>query len=353
MAEPRDEFEAALRDRIGAAESRVRVTSPPPDGRSAAQDPTPWLRPALMLATAAAAVVLVVFVVGQLPDRSTGGATPSPSAAAGVSASARNGDFVLTLSSPRSTWTTEEAIAITATLSYDGDEPEVEIGGGGGPVVFSLAQLEGGDAVLGGGQDLPCLRYSLGPDAPLVWPFQKAGAVDGEPPFDLAFFQDPELHLPPGRWEVRAVLQYGDSDCGDVQELAVSIRLDVLEAEGSPGPSAVATEPPVSSSPPDRSPTPVPTPDDDQASVTGVLEGDPQLEGGCVWLRDQAGTAWEVIWPKGYEATFSDGVAVLVFNGEVVATAGDRLTVYGDRPAGAGSHCMVGIVYEADSVLIR
>ena len=352
MTEPRDAFDAALRERIAAAESRVQVTSLPPDGQSAEPRNARWLRPALMLATAAGAFGLATFVMGQMPDRSIGGATPSPSAGAGVSASARNGDFVLTLSSPRSTWTTEDAIEITATLSYDGDETEVEIGGGGGPVVFSLVQLEGGDAVLGGGQDLPCLRYPLGPDEPLVWPFQKAGGIDDEPPFDRAFLDDPQLRLPPGRWEVRAVLQYGIGDCSDL-ELVASIQLDVLEAEGSPGPSAVATEPPVSSSPPDRSPTPAPTPDDDRASVTGVLEGDPQLEGGCVWLRDQAGTAWEIIWPKDYEASFQDGSAVIVADGEVVAFAGDRITVYGNRPAGAGSHCMVGIVYEADSVLIR
>jgi hypothetical protein len=186
-----------------------------------------------------------------------------------------------------------------------------------------------------------------------VWAFQKSGGIDEEPPFDRAFFEDPDLRLAPGRWEVRAALEYGDPDCGNIQTLTVSISLAVLEAGGSPGPSAVATEPPVSSSPPDRSPTPVPTPGEDRASVTGVLEGDPHLEGGCVWLRDQAGTAWEVIWPKGYEATFRDGSAVLVADGEVVATVGDRITVYGNRPSGAGSHCMVGIVYEAESILIR
>jgi hypothetical protein len=351
MPEQLDDLDRSLRDRIGAAEARVQVSSTPPDGRSAEPRNARWLRRALMLATAASALVLAVVVIGQLPDRSTGDATPPPSAS-GVSDAARNGNFVLTLSSPRSTWTTEDAIEITATLSYDGNEPQVEIGGGGGPVVFSLVQLEGGNAVLGGGQDLPCLRYPLGPDAPLVWPFQKAGGHNDEPPFDLAFFQDPELHLPPGRWEVRAALQYGIGDCSDL-ELVASIQLDVFEAEGSPGPSAVATEPPISSSPQDRSPTPVPTPDGGQASVTGVLQGDPQLEGGCVWLRDQAGTAWQVIWPKGYEASFQDGSAVIVADGGVVATAGDRITVYGSQPSGAGSHCQVGIVYEAESVLIR
>jgi hypothetical protein len=254
MPEPLDEFDRSLRDRISAAEARVRVSSTAPAGGTAAPGPSRWLRPALVLATAAVAVVLAVVVIGQLPDRTIGDATPSPSAWEGVSASVRNGDFVLTLSSPRSMWSTKDAIEITATLTYDGHEPEVEIGGGSGPVVFSLVQLEGGDAVLGGGQDLPCLRYQLEPEAPLVWPFQKAGGIADEPPFDLAFFQDPELHLPPGRWEVRAALHYGDAECGDPQQLEVSIVLDVLEAAGSPGPSAVATEPPVSSAV--ASPTP-------------------------------------------------------------------------------------------------
>jgi hypothetical protein len=254
MPEQLDDFDQSLRDRIGAAEARVRVSSAPPDG-VAAPGAVRWLRPALVLATAAAALVLAVLVIGQLPDRSIGGATPSPSAMAGVSESARNGDFVLTLSSPRSTWTTEDAIQITAALSYHGDEAEVEITGGGGPVVFSLIQLEGGDAILGGGQDLPCLRYALGPNEPLVWPFQKAGGIDEEPPFDRVFFDDPELHLPPGRWEVRAVLDYGDRDCRPITELAVSISLAVMEAGGSPGPSARATEPPRSSLPPTATPT--------------------------------------------------------------------------------------------------
>ncbi len=355
MTEQHDPFDATLRDRIGAAESRVRVSPAPLGGVPAAPGPARWLRPALVLATAAVAVVLAVLVIGQLPDRTIGGATPSPSAGEGVSASTRNGDFVLTLSSPRSTWTTEDAIEITAMLSYDGDRPQVEISGGAGPVVFTLVQLEGGDAaLLEGAQHLPCLHVSLGPDSPLVWPYQKTGVVDSYPPFDRAFFDDPELHLPPGRWEIRAVLDFGDPGCENIRRLEVSITLAILEAEGSPGPSAVATEPPVSSIPAvPASPTPSATLEATPASVTGILEGDPQLEGGCVWLRDQADTAWEVIWPEPYEATFREGSAVLVADGGVVARAGDRITVYGSRPAGAGSHCMVGIVYEAESVLIR
>ena len=352
MPEPNDEFDTTLRDRIGAAEARVRVSSTPPAEPSAAPRSALWLRPALVLATAAAGAVLAIVVIGQLPDRSAGDGTPSPSAEDGVSASARSGDFVLTLSSPRSTWTTEDDVQVTATLSYEGNEPEVEIGGGGGPVVFSLRQLEGGNAVLGGGQDLPCLRYAVGPDSPLVWPFEKSGAVSEEPPFNLAFFQEPGLQLPPGRWEARAFLQYGVGKCGDLR-LEVSIQLDVLEGAGPPGPSAAATEPPGTSSPePSYRATPNPE-SDGPAAITGVLAGDEQLEGGCFWLRDASGIRWEILWPDGYRTTFRDGAPVLLRDGRIVAEAGYEVTVRGRSPSGVGSHCMVGIVYEADTVEVN
>jgi hypothetical protein len=152
--------------------------------------------------------------------------------------------------------------------------------------VFSLVQLEGGDAVMSGGQTLPCLSYALGPEEPLVWPFQKGGEID--PPFDHAFYGDPELHLPHGRWEVRAVLDYGYPGCGNTQELAVSISLAVLEAEGSPDPSAVATEPPVGSAPPSPGAPAAPTtdlvwtvtgafPDEGTSTVTQIMRLDGAL----------------------------------------------------------------------------
>jgi hypothetical protein len=82
MPEPLDEFDATLRDRIGAAESRVRVSSTPPTDPTGASSVPRWFRPAVMMATAATAIVLAVFVIGGLPDRLIGDATPSPSAEA-------------------------------------------------------------------------------------------------------------------------------------------------------------------------------------------------------------------------------------------------------------------------------
>jgi len=246
-----------------------------------------WLRPALVGITAVSAVVAALLLVGQLPNRSTGTSTPSPSTVTGIEAQARNGDLILTLASSKSVWTTEEAIEIVATMSYVGDQDQLDVHGGGGPIIFSLIQLEGGNAVLGGGQDLPCLRYPVGANSPLVWPFAKSGAIDDEPPFDRAFFEEPLLLLPPGRWEARASLQYGIGQCDDL-ELEVGIEFEVLDL----GPSPVPTEAAVPS-------------DGNPASVTGVLEGDANLEGGCIWLRDAAGDQWEILWPDGYSAEFS------------------------------------------------
>jgi hypothetical protein len=84
-----------------------------------------------------------------------------------------------------------------------------------------------------------------------------------------------------------------------------------------------------------------------------VLEGDEGLEGGCVWLRDAANIRWEVLWPDRYRTTFRDGAPVLLRDGRIVAEAGYEVTVRGRSPAGVGSHCMVGIAYEADTVEVR
>jgi hypothetical protein len=79
MPEQHDPFDIALRDRIGAAESRVPVSSAPPDGLPAGPGPARWLRPALVLATAVAAVVMAAAVINDLPGPSTADATPVPS----------------------------------------------------------------------------------------------------------------------------------------------------------------------------------------------------------------------------------------------------------------------------------
>jgi hypothetical protein len=70
-----------------------------------------------------------------------------------------------------------------------------------------------------------------------------------------------------------------------------------------------------------------------------------------MWLRDAAGDQWEVLWPDGYSPEFQGGIPVIVREGDVVASEGDLITVSGHRPPGLGSHCMIGIVFEATDVV--
>jgi hypothetical protein len=98
------------------------------------------------------------------------------------------------------------------------------------------------------------------------------------------------------------------------------------------------------------SPAPTRSPIGDPPTVSGMLRGDLQLEGGCIWLRDDDGNAWEIVWPEPYRQEFRGGTPVLLRDGQVVAREGDRVTVSGMISRDLGSHCMVGIVYEASEV---
>jgi hypothetical protein len=255
MTDDRDRFDRQLSDRLLTAEQRVGNDWTPPDPAGASR-PGLVLRSTLVIGTTVVAVVIAVALLTRLPDRSPGDSSPSPSD--GVNASARDGDFTLTLSSPRSAWTTADDIQIAATLSYAGSEEQVDIYGGGGPVVFSLRQIEGGTAELPGGQEVPCLPYALTPTSPLIWPFAKFGSPDAAAPFDHAFFDDPELHLPAGGWEVRALLDYHIRAClppsAEPLRLEVAIELEVIEAGETARPTAV--EPTAT---PEPTTTPMPT----------------------------------------------------------------------------------------------
>lgn len=86
---------------------------------------------------------------------------------------------------------------------------------------------------------------------------------------------------------------------------------------------------------------------DDADAVTGTLAGDAQLEGGCVWLESD-GSRYEVLWPEGYTAE-ADPVA-LRRDGEVVAEAGDQVTVRGEEATDVMTTCQVGTIFAAESV---
>lgn len=88
-------------------------------------------------------------------------------------------------------------------------------------------------------------------------------------------------------------------------------------------------------------------PPGDVGSIEGTLGGDAQLEGGCGWVETGSGR-YEVVWPEGYRVEFEP--VRLLRGDEVVAEAGDPLTVRGRVDADAMSTCQVGPIFKATSV---
>lgn len=81
--------------------------------------------------------------------------------------------------------------------------------------------------------------------------------------------------------------------------------------------------------------------------MTGTLGGSAQLEGGCVWIDTGSGR-YEVAWPAGYSAETNP--VRLLRDGEVVAQAGDRLSLSGAVDAEAMTVCQVGPLFKATAV---
>lgn len=84
-------------------------------------------------------------------------------------------------------------------------------------------------------------------------------------------------------------------------------------------------------------------------TLTGVLGGDPELEGGCVWLETGDGRRVEVVWPEGYRAAV-DPVRLRDATGDVVAAEGDVVTVEGAPARERVSTCQIGEIWTASAI---
>lgn len=82
-------------------------------------------------------------------------------------------------------------------------------------------------------------------------------------------------------------------------------------------------------------------------TLTGRL-GVADIEGGCAYLETAKGTRYEVLYPKGW--TRGSGQLTNP-QGEVVATAGDTVTVRGEIAVDAVSICQIGPIFRADEVV--
>lgn len=252
--------------------------------------PRPLGRIGLVGATVVAAIALTSFAfgLGRSLDVGSRSSSPDPSgppANPPAVAETRVGDFILTISSPKTMWTTEESIEVSAALTYVGSEPSMTIGQGVPPLGFALRNASGEGPTLTGMQEQPCLMYQVSADEPLIEDYQKGvpiaadgRPVDAAPPFDREFLDDAALRLPAGEWAFTAMTSFDERDCGDDYQLDVSIILRVIE------PSSATQQPSTDTTPVPSNPEPSSTPEMRAcmtALASGVLgsgaEGDPVL----------------------------------------------------------------------------
>jgi hypothetical protein len=220
-----------LRTELKALERLAPDAAPPIVGTSR---PRRWLSLGMVVGTVVAAAALTALVIGPLRSMPLGGASHSPNPAI---AESRVGDFILTISSPKTSWTSYEAVEVSATLTYVGEQPGMSIGQGIPPITFELASGSGDGPRLVGIQKQPCVQYPVSADDPLVEPFRK-GVVftasdelaDTAGPFDRAFLDASELRLPPGKWQFTAGTAFDEHGCGHEYRLEASIVLDVRDS---------------------------------------------------------------------------------------------------------------------------
>lgn len=82
--------------------------------------------------------------------------------------------------------------------------------------------------------------------------------------------------------------------------------------------------------------------------VTGLLGFD-DIEGGCAYVEADDGTRYEVMYPDGWELTESP-LELRSPDGDVVARAGDEVTVVGEVAADMASICQIGPIFRATDV---
>ena len=121
------------------------------------------------------------------------------------------------------------------------------------------------------------------------------------------------------------------------------------------GPTESPTPEPTPSLEPTATPSPSPTvrpsrtPTSGGSELTGALSED-SIEGGCGYLESADGTRYEVIYPEGWELQLSP-LQLISPEGDVVARAGDLVTVRGREASDMASICQIGPIFTASEVV--
>ena len=166
-----------------------------------------WLARLLIGVVAAVVLVAVGGLVLRTEPPPTGPGSP-------VGATAEDASFRLVLTTPRTTYSTEDAIEPVATMTYLGPRAAETVFHAAYPIAFRIEEV-GGPRLMGGAMDQPCLRTELAKGGSAVLPFAKAGSPDDPTQgFDRAWYEDPVLRLPAGTWRIVAYLDVFIGDCG-------------------------------------------------------------------------------------------------------------------------------------------
>jgi hypothetical protein len=176
---------------------------------------------ATMLAVTAAAACAGNPVQSLLADAPSDG----PQAASDI-----DGRFRLDFAFPKRTFTAAEPIEGIATLSVLGPGIGKIGASGGGPILFGIREV-GGRREIGPASQADCQSFPIGQGSPISRAITKSGGFSADDPdagFYADFFKDPELHLPPGTWDITAYASFAEGDCSaHLVELSAPIRIEV------------------------------------------------------------------------------------------------------------------------------
>ena len=114
--------------------------------------------------------------------------------------------FVLEVRLPSRTFATIDVIPVATTLTWTGAPGQGRIwGSGSGPVTFAIEEVGGSLRMMGGAMTADCRMTEYPAGVRTEIPFRKSGGWTAEDPnadFYTAWFKDPLLHLPAGRWRL-------------------------------------------------------------------------------------------------------------------------------------------------------
>jgi hypothetical protein len=209
--------------------------------------------------------IVGLVVLGAISLRPLIGGLPAPTGP--VTATSIQGPFELTIRSEHGQYAPQEAIGVTATLTYTGPAETVDISHDGGTeapktgIRFGIVEPVIGNLVLAPVSDLTCGGSTLQRNSPVEERFAKTGAFNGDEPLASAyqgFFKDPVLRLSAGTWHIYAQAAFGiGRDCPQSRvNLTATITIVIPDARG-----VVPTHPAITSPP---NPLDLPVGDDTQ-----------------------------------------------------------------------------------------